>query len=428
MWTKNKHNFWITAAVIGVVLESWALYVVGASPEHWRPAMIVKNEPAAHALYCEMIDTLRRAESLSYNSVCSGPDYRASNYSVSLRKPGYFHVGAANGLSKKCNVLLGDGESMWMYWLGDRPFLSFDTYETHKATRAKVYITKAAPPGRYSVGRDISLLGLTWFATILDPSIFHGYADPLEPYIDGARSRGPDDAGGENCDVIEVSYMDAQLTRYFWISRRDQLPRQVKQIDRRAENIVRVEEWSQVKLNSAIPQQKFVWSPPDGWRQWNAPGPDDCLLKSGREAPDFDLLSADGGRIKLSDYRGKIVWLFVWRAGSPACREAMPYLQKLQEQYEGAGVIILGFNCIDNKRIARSFLRDKSVTFANVLDCSDAAGKVMLREYANKMQVAPVNYIIDAQGKIVDAWWGNEEGYKRAIAVLAKAGLVLAEE
>jgi len=426
MWTKNKNNFWIAAAVIGLLLESWALYVVGASPEHWRPAMIVKNEPAAHALYYEMIDTVRRAASLSYNSVCSGPDNRASSYAVSLQKPGRFSVTAANGLSKKCSMLIGDGESMWMYWLGDRPFLGFDTYETHKATRADVYITKAAPPRKYSVGRDISLLGLTWFPTILDPSTFHGCADPLEPYIDGARSRGPDDIGGENCDVIEISYMDAQLTRYFWISRQDRLPRQIKQIDRRSDNFVRVEEWSQVKLNTAIPQRKFVWSPPDGWRQWTAPGPDDCLLKSGQPAPDFDLLSAEGSRIRLSDYRGRIVWLFMWRAGSPACRETMPHLQKLDEKCKGKGLIILGFNCIDNRRIARSFLRENSVTFANVLDDSDAADKVMLRGYANKMQVAPINYIIDAQGKVVDAWWGRQQDSQREIAALKSAGFVLA--
>jgi peroxiredoxin len=189
-----------------------------------------------------------------------------------------------------------------------------------------------------------------------------------------------------------------------------------------------VEEWWQTSLNDAIPQQKFTWSPPEGWRQWSAPGPDDILLKSGQQAPDFDLISADGGRIKLSDYRGKVVWLFAWRTGNPSCREAMPYLQKLHEEYEGRGLVILGFNCADDKRIARSFMRESSVTFPNILDASGAAEKVMFRSYANKTRVVPLNCIIDSRGKVVDAWYGHEEDCKRALAALKKMGIELEEE
>jgi peroxiredoxin len=37
----------------------------------------------------------------------------------------------------------------------------------------------------------------------------------------------------------------------------------------------------------------------------------------------------------------------------------------------------------------------------------------------------PLNYIIDREGKVVDAWYGYEEGHKRAIAALEKAGAKL---
>ena len=33
------------------------------------------------------------------------------------------------------------------------------------------------------------------------------------------------------------------------------------------------------------------------------------------KAPDFDLASADGGRLKLSNFRGQVVWLNKWRCG-----------------------------------------------------------------------------------------------------------------
>ncbi len=64
-----------------------------------------------------------------------------------------------------------------------------------------------------------------------------------------------------------------------------------------------------------MPVEKFVWTPPEGWRQWELPKPEDILLKPGTPAPDFELAAADGGKIKLSDYREKIVWFYIWRAG-----------------------------------------------------------------------------------------------------------------
>jgi hypothetical protein len=38
-----------------------------------------------------------------------------------------------------------------------------------------------------------------------------------------------------------------------------------------------------------------------------------------------------------------------------------------------------------------------------------------------------MNYIIDPQGKVVDGWYGYEEGHSRALAALKKAGLKLEE-
>ena len=422
---RNKINVWTITTIAALVLEGWALYVVGSSPAHWRSSMIVKDEPAAHALYEKMIETMRQAESLSYTSVCSGPDDRESNYKVWLKKPNYFCVEASNLLRTRYSTLVGDGDNLWFYWEGVRPFSFYEDREIYEKTRANVYIKKATPIGRFSIRDQINLLDIAWFGAILDPSIFHGYTDSLAPYIDGIRSRGIDYVKKEECEVIEVCFMKAHLTRYFWISRKDHLPRRIKEIVRLANNKVVVEEFSDMTLNARIPQQKFTWSPPEGWRQWEKPEPDDILLKPGTEAPDFELLSADGGNIKLSDYRGKAIWLYIWRCGSPPCRETMPHLQKLSEKYKDKGLVILGFNYADDKRIAQNFMRENSVTFPNILDSSDASEKVIFEGYRNRSGTVPLSYIIDARGRVVDAWSGYEEDNKRALAALKKAGMQL---
>ncbi len=425
---KNKIDVWIIIAVASLILEGWALYAVSASPEHWRPAMIVENDPTARALYDEMIKTIRKAESLSYTSICSAPDGRVSIYGVLLKKSNFFRVEASNDASSKINTLVGDGKWLWIFWDGIRPYLKVDDAEGRKKTQSEVYIKKPLATGRNSIGNEIDLLGLTWYGIILDPSIFHGYIDPLESYIDGVRSRGPYYIGDQECDIIEVSYMKAQRTRYFWISRENQLPLMMKEILRLSDNQVRIEEWSDVALNGLVPENKLEWSPPDGWQQWDVPGPDDVLLTAGLKAPDFDLLSADGGRIKLSDYRGKVVWLCFWQYGCPCCRQVLPYLQKLQEQYQDEGLEILGFNCADDKRIAQRYLSENALTFPNVLDSTNKAKNVMLRDYSNKTQTVPLHYIIDSQGNVVDAWCGYEEGHKHALAALMKAGLQIKKE
>ena len=101
----------------------------------------------------------------------------------------------------------------------------------------------------------------------------------------------------------------------------------------------------------------------------------------------------------------------------------MRHLQTLSEKYKDKGLVILGFNCADDKQIALDFMRENSATFPSILDSSDTAGKIGF--YGYKMSGVPLNYIIDKEGKIVDAWYGYEEGHKRALEALEKSGLEL---
>lgn len=424
---KEKIQARSLTVVAVLLLEGWALYVVGVSPRRWRPALIVRAETAAQAQYAAMIRAIHEARSLSYTSVCSTPDNRDSTYRIWLKKPNALHVEQTNSASLKSTTLLDDGDYLWIHWVGERLTLLTDTEESRAEARSNAYLKEASCAGKDSLCDRIALLGTAWVGLLLDPSIFHGYPDPLETYIDGIRSRGVNRVRGEECDVIEISYMRAQRTRYLWLSRQDHLPRKLKEIVRGAETRVTVEEWSEVKTNSEISRGLLTWSPRADWQHWDPPALAETLLPRGQKAPDFALRSARGGKIRLSDYRGQVVWLYFWDAGAPQCRTELRHLQQLHQTYKDDGLAILGFNGTDDKRVARIFLRDNNATLPCILDSSEAAVRLVHKDLQNKAQIMPLNYIIDPQGRIVDGWFGHEQDPERILAALKAAGLKLAQ-
>ena len=267
-----------------------------------------KDEPEAHALYEKMIETMRNAESLYYKGNCGN-----CIYTIWMKKPNYFRVETVNRQGAECGTLVGDGDHLWIYWPeGISPAWN-EGYEDY--TGAEVYMKKTTPLGRHSIGHEVGWLRAGMGMTIIDPSTFHGYTDSLQPYLDGVRSWDAESIKGQECDVIEVSFMKRQRIWYIWLSKQDHLPRKIKQVVRVSRPLIGYERWSDVQINVEIPNEMFVWAPPAGWQQWTPPDPDDKLLKPGQEAPDFELLLADETMARLSDYRGKIVWLYIWRAG-----------------------------------------------------------------------------------------------------------------
>jgi len=338
---RNKAIAWITIALVGVVFVCLAVYfsgpaqqkestevkkkkeppVVASKDETFDvtkkgelPDSVFKDEPAARALYEKMIETMRNAESLSYTS-----DYRFGSrgpctYTIWMKKPNYFRVETKNSRGVECGTLIGDGDYLWIYWPGDRPFSGEDR-DSYEKTRSNVYMKEATPLGKHSIGHKTNILGAGMSMPIIDPSTFHGYTASLQPYLDGFRMVGTEKVGDEECDVIEVSIMKGQRIWQLWLSERDHLPRKLKQIIHVSYDIITHEQWSDVTINGKIQMERFAWTPPAGWRQWRLPSLDEKLLKPGQGAPDFELASADGGKIKLSDYHGKAVWFYIWRAG-----------------------------------------------------------------------------------------------------------------
>ena len=172
-----------------------------------------------------------------------------------------------------------------------------------------------APPRCHSLGHQMMYQGTGIGMPPLNPSVFHGAPSSLDEYLDGVRYLGAKIKGGEVYEGIEVSYQNRLRIFYYWISTKDHLPRFLRNVHRGSVDHTTLERWEEVVLNGEIPESRFQWSPPAGWKRWERPDYREKVIAVGTAAPDFELPLLEGGRVRLSDLRGKVVWLYVWGIG-----------------------------------------------------------------------------------------------------------------
>ena len=103
----------------------------------------------------------------------------------------------------------------------------------------------------------------------------------------------------------------------------------------------------------------------------------------------------------------------------------MCHLQELYAKYKDKGLVVLGLDPADDKKIAVGLLRENGVTFPNIIEDSKETHRVSEEDYP--LGAWPTTYVIGRDGKVVDAWVGYDEGEPRAMAALQKAGGELAE-
>jgi cytochrome c biogenesis protein CcmG, thiol:disulfide interchange protein DsbE len=110
---------------------------------------------------------------------------------------------------------------------------------------------------------------------------------------------------------------------------------------------------------------------------------------------DFGVASLDGGTLRLSDYRGKVVAVNFWASWCVPCREEMPALATYARQHQEDNFVLLSINVGENEAAARGFIQQYGDAFPVGLDSDDVL--------ADRLGIAglPVTLILDRGGRIV---------------------------
>ena len=127
---------------------------------------------------------------------------------------------------------------------------------------------------------------------------------------------------------------------------------------------------------------------------------------NGEAAPDFTLKSSNGSNIKLSELRGEVVMINFWATWCGPCRQEMPALEALYQEYHDLGFTILGVNVEEDSSKAVSMIKDFGISFPVLFDTDSKASKLY------EVSTMPSTVLIDRDGKIRYLHRGYKSGYE----------------
>jgi peroxiredoxin len=125
-------------------------------------------------------------------------------------------------------------------------------------------------------------------------------------------------------------------------------------------------------------------------------------------APDFTLKSATGENLRLSEHRGEVVMINFWASWCGPCRQEMPLLDELYNQYHPLGFTILGVNVEEDSTKARQMLKDSPVTFPVLFDNKSTVSKLY------DVVAMPSTVLVDRDGNVRYLHQGYKPGYEEA--------------
>ena len=116
----------------------------------------------------------------------------------------------------------------------------------------------------------------------------------------------------------------------------------------------------------------------------------------GKPVPAFSFEIEKGKKVKISDYKGKLVWINFFATWCPPCNAELPEAQKVWNKYKNDprfAFFVFGREEDWGKLIP--FREKKGFTFPILPD----TGRLIFRQFADN--TIPRNVLVDTDGKII---------------------------
>ena len=127
---------------------------------------------------------------------------------------------------------------------------------------------------------------------------------------------------------------------------------------------------------------------------------------------EIQLKDVFGNLVRLSDFRGKIVFLNFWATWCPTCVIEMPAMEKLHRRLKDRDFVMVAINMQEPDDQVKTFFEKMKLSFTSLLDSDGevAAGFAV--------HALPTTFVLDKKGRIVGAAIGPREWDSRASIAL----------
>jgi thiol-disulfide isomerase/thioredoxin len=121
-------------------------------------------------------------------------------------------------------------------------------------------------------------------------------------------------------------------------------------------------------------------------------------LGAGQPAFDFTGKDALGNSVKLSDFKGKLVYVDVWATWCGPCKYEIPYLDTLETDYHGKNIVFISYSIDDDHDAWLKFVPEHKLQGVQIIG-EKAWESALCKKY--KIMGVPTFMLFDTEGKIV---------------------------
>jgi thiol-disulfide isomerase/thioredoxin len=180
--------------------------------------------------------------------------------------------------------------------------------------------------------------------------------------------------------------------------------------------------YENLKVNTKPADEVFAMKAPEGFKMTakkidNQPQMPEMKAKAGDDALDFNLKDMDGKDVTLASLKGKVVLLDFWATWCGPCKQAMPSIQEIHDNFKDKAVAVYGVNIGERSPNAGvEYMKSKSYTYGCLL-----AGEPLAQGYG--ISSIPTIIVIDPAGKILYAGVGFGPEEKQQLIDLINGAL-----